>query len=210
MTMKGIIGRKVGMTQVFDETGEVIPVTVIEAGPCYVTQVKTTESDGYAAIQLGFQGVEPRKLNLPQRGHLRPVSRNLRVLREFRVEDTTDYELGQRIQADVFFPGQRVDVIGRSKGRGFAGAIKRHGFHRQHKTHGQTDRERATGAIGACSWPGRVWKGKKMPGHMGNVRRTVQNLLVIEADAERNLLLVRGAVPGPNGGLVLVQEGRKQ
>ena len=208
--MKGIIGRKVGMTQVFDETGQVIPVTVIEAGPCFVTQVKTSDSDGYSAVQLGFDDVEPRKLNLPQRGHLKPVDRNLRVLREFRVTDPAEYEVGQCLKADVFYPGQRVDVIGRSKGRGFAGVIKRYGFHRQHKTHGQTDRERAPGAIGACNYPGRVWKGKKMPGHMGSVRKTVQNLLVIEADPERNLLLVRGGVPGANGELVLVQEGRKQ
>jgi large subunit ribosomal protein L3 len=208
--MKGIIGRKIGMTQVFDETGQVVPVTVIEAGPCYVTQVKTSDTDGYAAIQLGFEEVEARKLNLPQRGHLKPVARNLRILREFRVPDPAEYEVGQCITADLFFPGQQVDVVGRSKGRGFAGAIKRHNFHRQHKTHGQTDRTRAPGAIGACTWPGRVWKGKKMPGHMGNVRKTVQNLRVVEADPERNLLLIRGSVPGPNGGLVLVQEGRKQ
>jgi large subunit ribosomal protein L3 len=198
------------MTHIFDETGQVIPVTVIEAGPCYVTQIKTPETDGYSAVQLGFEDVEPRKLNLPQRGHLRPVDRNLRVLREFRVTDPSEYQVGQCIKADLFFPGQRIDVIGRSKGRGFAGVIKRYGFHRQHKTHGQTDRTRAPGAIGACTYPGRVWKGKKMPGHMGSVRRTAQNLLVIEADPERNLLLVQGGVPGPNGGLVLVQEGRKQ
>jgi len=208
--MKGIIGKKVGMTQVFDETGAVIPVTVIEAGPCYVTQIKTLESDGYAAIQLGFEEVESRKLNLPRRGHLRRVGKNLRVLREFRVGDAAEYEVGQCIRADIFAPGQRVDVIGKTKGRGFAGAIKRHGFHRQGKTHGQTDRVRAPGAIGACSWPGRVWKGKKMPGHMGNARKTSQNIEVILADAERNLLLVMGSVPGPNGGLVLVHEGRKQ
>jgi large subunit ribosomal protein L3 len=213
--MKGIIGKKVGMTQVFDETGEVIPVTVIEAGPCYVTQVKTRDVDGYSAIQLGFEQVESHQLNLPQRGHLRALAssgaeRNLRILREFRVPEPSDYEVGQLIQADIFAPGQRVDVTGTSKGRGFAGVIKRYGFHRQPKTHGMTDRVRAPGAIGACTWPGRVWKGKKMPGHMGNARKTMQNLLVVLADPERNLLLVRGGVPGPNGGLVLVQEGRKQ
>jgi large subunit ribosomal protein L3 len=208
--MKGIIGRKLGMTQVFSETGEVIPVTVIEAGPCWVTQVKTPERDGYSAVQLGFEEVESRKLNLPQRGHLQRVGRNLRVLREFRVSSTSEYEVGQVVSADMFAPGQRVDVIGTSKGRGCAGGIKRYGFHRQYQTHGQTDRTRAPGAIGACTWPGRVWKGKKMPGHMGNMRETVSNLLVVMADTERNLLLVRGGVPGPNGGLVLVQEGRKQ
>jgi large subunit ribosomal protein L3 len=134
----------------------------------------------------------------------------LRVLREFRIIDPSDYEVGQCIKADIFEQGQRVDVVGKSKGRGFAGAIKRHGFRRQPKTHGQTDRVRAPGAIGACTYPGRVWKGKKMPGHMGNVRRTSQNVEVMLADPERNLLLVMGSVPGPNGGLVLVQEGRKQ
>jgi large subunit ribosomal protein L3 len=209
-TMKGIIGRKLGMTQVFDPIGVAVPVTVIEAGPCYVTQVKTKETDGYAAVQLGFEEVEGRKLNLPERGHLKRVGRNLRVLREFRVSDPSEYEVGQCLKADVFRPGQHVDVIGRSKGRGFAGAIKRHNFARQNRTHGQTDRTRATGAIGACTWPGRVWKGKKMPGHLGNVRTTSQNIEVILADAERNLLLVMGSVPGPNGELVLVQEGRKQ
>ena len=209
-TMKGIIGRKVGMTQIFDETGAVIPVTVIEAGPCYVTQIKTPDTDGYSAVQLGFEEVESRKLNLPQRGHLRPVGKDLRILREFRVGDPSEYEVGQCIKADVFSVGQHVDIIGKSKGRGFAGAIKRHGFHRQYQTHGQTDRTRAPGAIGACTWPGRVWKGKKMPGHMGNVRRTSQNVEVVLSDAERNLLLVMGSVPGPNGGLVLVQERRKQ
>jgi large subunit ribosomal protein L3 len=208
--MKGIIGRKVGMTQVFDQTGEVVPVTVIEAGPCYVTQVKTTDSDGYSAIQIGFEEIAPRKLNLPQRGHLKSVGRNLRVLREFRVPDPSEFQVGQCIKADMFTSGQRVDVVGVSKGRGFAGVIKRHKFASGPKTHGQTDRTRSPGAIGACTWPGRVWKGKKMPGHMGNVRKTVQNLVVLQADPERNLLLVCGGVPGPNGGLVLVQEGRKQ
>jgi large subunit ribosomal protein L3 len=209
-TMKGIIGKKVGMTQVFDRTGAVVPVTVIEAGPCYVTQIKSPETDGYSAVQLGFDEIESRRLNLPRRGHLKPVGRNLRVLREFRIIDPSDYEVGQCIKADIFEQGQRVDVVGKSKGRGFAGAIKRHGFRRQPKTHGQTDRVRAPGAIGACTYPGRVWKGKKMPGHMGNVRRTSQNVEVMLADPERNLLLVMGSVPGPNGGLVLVQEGRKQ
>lgn len=208
--MKGIIGRKLGMTQIFDTTGIAIPVTVIEVGPCYVTQVKTPETDGYAAVQLGFEEVESRKLNLPQRGHLKSVGRDLRVLREFRVTDPSEYEVGQAIQADIFAVGQHVDVVGKTKGRGFAGAIKRHGFHGGSKTHGQTDRTRSTGAIGACTWPGRVWKGKKMPGHMGNARKTSQNVEVVLADPERNLLLVMGSVPGPSGGLVLVQEARKR
>jgi large subunit ribosomal protein L3 len=208
--MKGIIGKKIGMTQFFDDTGEVVPVTVIEAGPCYVTQIKTDDVDGYSAVQLGFERIDARKLNLPERGHLRRADVNLRVLREFRVTDPAEYQVGQCIKADLFAPGQRVDVVGTTKGRGFAGVIKRYGFHRQPKTHGQTDRVRAPGAIGACTYPGRVWKGKKMPGHMGSARKTVQNLRVVLADPERNLLLVRGGVPGPNGGLVLIQEGRKQ
>jgi large subunit ribosomal protein L3 len=208
--MKGIIGRKVGMTQVFGVTGQALPVTVIEAGPCYVTQVKRRDTDGYEAVQLGFDEVESRKLNLPQRGHLKPVGRDLRVLREFRINASEEYEVGQCIKADVFQRGQRVDIVGTTKGRGFAGAIKRHGFRRQPKTHGQTDRTRAPGAIGACTWPGRVWKGKKMPGRMGNVRNTSQNVEVILADPERNLILIMGSVPGPNGGIVLVQEARKR
>lgn len=208
--MKGIIGRKVGMAQIFDETGTVVPVTIVEVGPCYVTQIKTSEKDGYSAVQLGYEEIEVRRLNLPQRGHLRQVGKNLRVLREFRTSGVSDYTIGQCIKADVFSPGERVDIVGTTKGRGFAGVVKRHGFHRQPQTHGQTDRTRAPGAIGACAYPGHVIKGKKMPGHMGNVRRTSQNLLVVLADAERNLLAVRGSVPGPNGRLVLVQERRKQ
>ena len=208
--MKGIIGRKVGMTQIFDPAGQIVPVTVIKAGPCYVTQVKTTDSDGYSAVQLGFEEVESHELTLPKRGHLKPVGRNLDILREFRVSDPGEYTVGQHIGADIFAAGQHVDVIGISKGRGFQGVIRRHNFHRQPATHGQTDRERAPGSIGACTWPGRVWKGQKMPGRMGNRRETVSNLLVVTADPERNLLLIRGGVPGPNGGLVLIQEGRKQ
>ena len=208
--MKGIIGRKVGMTQVFGPTGQALPVTVIEAGPCYVTQVKHSATDGYEAVQLGFDEVESRKLNLPQRGHLKSVGRDLRVLREFRINDPEEFEVGQCIKADIFQSGQRVDIVGTTKGRGFAGAIKRHGFRRQPKTHGQTDRVRAPGAIGACPWPGRVWKGKKMPGRMGNARNTSQNVEIVLADPERNLLLVMGSVPGPNGGIVLVHEARKR
>jgi large subunit ribosomal protein L3 len=208
--MKGIIGRKIGMTQIFDEQGAAIPVTVVEAGPCYVTQVKTVNQDGYTAIQLGYEEVPARKLNLPQRGHLKAVEKNLRILREFRTSDVSEFQVGQCIKADVFTPGEHVDVIGTSKGRGFAGVIKRHGFHRQPVTHGQTDRTRAPGSIGACAYPGHVVKGKKMPGHYGHSRITSQNLVVMIADPERNLLAVSGSVPGPNGGLVLVREGRKQ
>lgn len=209
--MKSILGRKVGMTQLFDETGEVIPVTVIEVGPCYVTQIKTLERDGYRAIQLGFEETKPKHLTKGQQGHLqRSDLPMLRHLREVRVKDETAYQAGQKVVADVFEVGERVDVVGQSKGRGFAGTIKRHGFHRQPKTHGQSDRERAPGSVGATTGIGRVFKGKRMAGRMGNVRVTSENLLVALVDPDRNLLAVRGSVPGPKGGLVLVKEARKQ
>jgi large subunit ribosomal protein L3 len=209
--MAAILGKKVGMTQIFDEQGEVVPVTVIEAGPCFVTQVKTQDNDGYQAIQVGFGEVKPRRLTKGQRGHLEgndlPL---LRYLREIRVKDETVYEVGQRITVDIFAAGERVDVVGKSKGRGFAGTVKRHGFHRQPKTHGQSDRERAPGSIGATTGTGRVFKGKRMAGRMGNARVTSENLLVALVDPERNLLALRGSVPGPKGGLVLVKPARKQ
>ncbi len=215
--MKGIIGRKVGMTQIFDEQGRAIPVTVIEAGPCYVTQIRTQEKDGYTAVQLGFDEVPARKngqsrLNKPKRGHLRRNGLNLpdlRVLREFRVKDI-DVKEGDKIRADVFQEGDRVDVVGTSKGRGFAGTVKRHGFNRQPKTHGQSDRERAPGSIGATSTPGRVMKGMRMAGRMGGERVTIQNLEVIAVDAEKNLLAVRGSVPGAKGGILLIKPARKR
>ena len=208
--IKGIIGKKVGMTQVFDQDGNAVPVTVIAAGPCYVTQVRSTERDGYTAVQLGFSETKPQRLTQGQLGHLR---RNtlpaLRVLREFRVKDgAVDVTEGQEIKADVFTKGERVDVIGTSKGRGFAGAIKRHGFHRQPKTHGASDRERAPGSVGATTFPGRTWPGQRMAGHMGNARVTAQNMEVIVVDAERNLIAVRGSVPGANGGIVLIKPAR--
>jgi large subunit ribosomal protein L3 len=209
--MAAILGKKVGMTQIFDEQGEVVPVTVIEAGPCFVTQVKTQDNDGYQAIQVGFGEVKPRRLTKGQRGHLEgndlPL---LRYLREIRVKDETVYEVGQRITVDIFAAGECVDVVGKSKGRGFAGTVKRHGFHRQPKTHGQSDRERAPGSIGATTGTGRVFKGKRMAGRMGNARVTSENLLVALVDPERNLLALRGSVPGPKGGLVLVKPARKQ
>jgi large subunit ribosomal protein L3 len=208
--MKGIIGRKVGMTQIFDEKGNVIPVTVIEAGPCWVTQVRTAERDGYIAVQLGFSETKPKRLTQGQIGHLR---RNnlppLRYLREFRIKNgDADVEEGQQIKADVFNTGERVDVIGTSKGRGFAGTIKRHGFHRQRKTHGQSDRERAPGSIGAGTNPGRTIKGLRMSGRMGNTRVTTENLEVVRVDAERNLIAVRGSIPGAKGGIVLIKPAR--
>jgi large subunit ribosomal protein L3 len=205
--MKGIIGKKVGMTQVFDEAGNAVPVTVIEAGPCYVTQVRTADRDGYIAVQLGYGETKPRRLTQGQLGHLR---RNnlpaLRYLREFRVRDAgLDVEEGQEIKVDVFETGERVDVIGTSKGRGFAGTIKRHGFKRQPKTHGQSDRERAPGSIGMCATPGRTLKGQRMAGRMGNERVTMRNLEVVVVDPERNLLAVRGSVPGARDGLVMIR-----
>jgi large subunit ribosomal protein L3 len=208
--MKGILGRKVGMTQVFDERGEVVPVTVIEAGPCFVTQVKTLERDGYAAVQLGFKEVKPKRLTRPQLEHLR---RNqlppLRHLREIQVSDVSQYEEGQKIRVSVFDVGDRVDVTGISKGRGFAGVVKRHGFRGGPKTHGQSDRHRAPGSIGPGTTPARVYKGMRMAGRMGNSRVTAQNLQVVLVDPERNLLAVKGTVPGAKDGLLVVKEARK-
>jgi large subunit ribosomal protein L3 len=220
--MKGIIGKKVGMTQVFDEQGTAIPVTVIEAGPCYVTQVRTLERDGYTAIQLGFDEVKPRRNNTsrltkPEQGHLRREAivgaqlPDVRVLREFRIKNgqTVDVEEGATVTCDVFERGDVVDVVGTSKGRGFAGTIKRHNFNRQKKTHGQSDRERAPGSIGAGTTPGRVFKGSRMAGHMGSERVTVKNLTVEVVDASRNLLAIRGSVPGARGGIVIIKEAHK-
>jgi len=213
--MKGIMGRKVGMTQLLTGRGEVVPVTIIEAGPCYVTQIKTAEKDGYTAIQLGFDETKQRRLTKGQVGHLKrrgmphdvPM---VRVLRELRIKNVEDYQLGQKVLADIFTTHERVDVIGISKGRGFQGGVKRHGFHGGPRTHGQSDRLRAPGANSSGTTPGRVYKGKHMAGHMGNEPVTVANLRVVLVDAERNLLAVRGAVPGAKGSVVLVTEARKQ
>jgi len=206
--MKGIIGKKVGMTQIFDPKGNVIPVTVIEAGPCYVTQIRTADKDGYTAVQLGFGAAEPKLLTKGQLGHLQKKSLPaLKVLREFRLRDgdAEDLSEGSELKVDVFTQGQRVDVIGTTKGRGWAGTIKRHGFHRQRRTHGQSDRERAPGSVGMCALPGRTIKGKKMAGHMGDARVTIQNLEVVKVDAENNLLAVRGSIPGARGGIVIIR-----
>lgn len=211
--MKGIVGRKVGMTQLLTERGVVVPVTVIEAGPCFVTQIKTAESDGYNAIQLGFQEVRTKRLTKGEIGHLRRRNANLpalRILREFRLKNVADYKVGQKILADMFIVGELVDVEGTSKGRGFAGGVKRHNFRGGPRTHGQSDRLRAPGASSSGTTPGRIYKGKRMAGHMGNVRVKVSNLRVELVDAERNLLAVRGAVPGPKGGLVMIMVARKQ
>jgi large subunit ribosomal protein L3 len=207
--MKGIIGKKVGMSQVFDADGRVTPVTVIQAGPCFVTQIRSAERDGYTAVQLGFEEVAPEKLPGGARGHL--IKRNLpavKYLREFRVKESA-LEEGQRIAVDVFATGDRVDIVGTSKGRGFAGTIKRHHFNRQPTTHGASDRTRAPGSSGSGTTPGRVKKGSRRSGRMGNDRVTVQNLEVMVVDAERNLLAVKGAVPGAKGGLVIIKASVK-
>ena len=210
--MKGLIGRKLGMTQIFTDEGVMVPVTVLEVGPCYVTQIKTPESDGYAAVQLGFGEVKEKRLTGGVRGHLKRANAPaVRTLREFRVQpdELAEFKLGQKVLVDLFSEGDFVDVTGTSKGKGFQGGVKRHNFNRQPKTHGQSDRERAPGAAGAGSTPGRVYKGKRMPGHMGHERVTVQNLKVMRVDPERNLLAVRGAVPGPKNGLVTISLARK-
>ncbi len=208
--MKNILGKKVGMTQIFDEDGQVIPVTLIEAGPCYVVQKKTSEKDGYNAVQLGFDEAKEKKLNQPEWGHLKKVDvPPLRYLREFRVSDHEDLEVGQVIKADIFEVGDLVDVAGTSKGKGFAGVVKRHGFAGGVKTHGQSDRHRAPGSIGAGTTPSRVFKGSRMAGRMGGDRVTISNLEVMIVDPERNLLAVKGSIPGAKNGLVLVKEARK-
>jgi len=202
--IQGVIGRKIGMTQLFRDGGEVV-VTAIEAGPCFVTQVKTEAKDGYDAVQLGFG--EAKRLNSPQRGHLKGVGQ-LRYLREVAVEDVESVQVGQKLDVDMFESGEVVHVTGISKGKGFAGAVKRHHFAGGPKTHGQSDRHRAPGSIGASTHPGRVWKGTRMAGHLGNARVTVRNLRVIDVDLSRHLLLIEGAVPGSNKGLLLIKKAR--
>ena len=208
--MKGLLGRKVGMTQLLTAKGEVVPVTIIEAGPCYVTQIKTLEKDGYNAIQLGFEEIQPKRLTKGQVGHLKKNSLpTVRTLREIRQKSVEDYQVGQKLLADLFTTHERVDVAGISKGRGFQGGVKRYNFRGGPRTHGQSDRLRAPGASSSGTTPGRIYKGKHMAGHMGNAPVTISNLRVVLVDAERNLLAVRGAVPGAKGGLVLVTEARK-
>lgn len=209
--LKGLIGKKIGMTQIFDESGLAVPITLIEAGPCYVTQVRQPERDGYNAVQLGFEEVKPKRLTGGQLGHLKTSELPpLRFLREFRVKDSEVNEGDKLEVGEVFSVGDQVDVVGTSKGKGFQGAVKRHGFRGGPKTHGQSDRQRATGSIGAGTTPGRVFKGKRMPGHMGSERVTIQNLQVAYVDADRNLLGVRGAIPGSKGGVVMIKEARKR
>ena len=203
--LKGLIGRKLGMTQVFKETRAEV-VTAIEAGPCTVIQVKTTAREGYNAAQLGFG--DSKRLNSPERGHLAGQGK-FKHLRELRLNDVEGIEVGQRIDVSLFQPGDLVDVTGISKGKGFAGVVKRHHFAGGPKTHGQSDRHRAAGSIGASASPGRVWKGIRMAGHMGNSQVTVRHLEIVEADPERNLLLVKGAVPGARSGLLIIKKSGK-
>ncbi len=208
--LKGLIGKKVGMTQIFDDSGAAVPVTLIEAGPCYVTQIRLPEKDGYSAVQLGFHEVKPKRLTGGQLGHLKRNNLSpLRFLREFRVKEP-DIKEGDTLTVSVFEIGERVDVVGTSKGKGYAGGIKRHHFKGGPKTHGQSDRWRAPGSRSSTTTPGRVYKGSRGPGHMGDQRVTTQNLKVVLVDPERNLLGLHGAVPGPKGGLVVINGARKQ
>lgn len=207
---KGIIGRKVGMTQIFDENGKVIPVTVIEAGPCVVVQKKTMEKDGYSAVQMGFCDVKEKHVNKPEQGHLKKAGVPLkRYLKEFRLADAESRSVGDIIAVDAFGSGDRVDVTGTSKGKGFQGTIKRYGNSRTAMSHGGGPTHRHAGSMGAGSDPSKIMKGKKMPGHMGSEQVTVQNLDVVKVDAENNLLILRGAVPGPKGGIVYVKNSVK-
>jgi large subunit ribosomal protein L3 len=207
--VKGILGAKLGMTQVWDN-GKVVPVTVVQAGPCVVTQVRTPDRDGYSAVQLAYGAIDPRKVNKPQSGHFAKADvAPRRHVVELRTTDASEYELGQEVTADAFAAGQRIDVTGKTKGKGFAGVMKRHGFHGLRASHGVERKHRSPGSIGACATPGRVFKGVRMAGRMGGVRYTVQNLTVQAVDAEQNLVLVKGAIPGPKGSLVLLRSAAK-
>jgi len=202
---KGIIGKKIGMTQIFDETGKVIPVTVIEAGPCVVVQKKTAEKDGYEAVQLGFGEIRAKRVNKPLQGHFKKADVALkRTLKEFRLDDCSALNVKDIVKADVFAVGDIVDVCGTSKGKGYAGTIKRFNNARLKETHGTGPVHRHAGSMGACSSPSRIYKGKCMPGHLGNERVTVQNLEVVKVDAENNLIAIKGAVPGPKNGVVII------
>lgn len=206
--MKGILGKKIGMTQIFTEEGIVVPVTVVEAGPNVVTQVKTVEKDGYNAIQVGFEDAKEKSLNKPQKGHLAAANVLKKHLKEFRVDAVEEFTVGQEIKADLFAAGEKIDVTGTSKGKGFQGPIKRHGQSRGPESHGSRYHRRP-GSMGACSFPGRVFKNKKLAGHMGSVKVTVQNLEVVRVDADKNLILVKGAIPGPKGSMVTIKEAVK-
>ncbi len=204
--IKGVLGTKLGMSQVFDAEGRMVPVTVIEAGPCVVTAVRTPDANGYSAVQLGYGEIDPRRVNKPVAGHFAKAQVTpRRYLAELRTDDATDYTLGQEVTAEAFAAGDLVDVTGRSKGKGTAGVMKRHGFKGLSASHGTQRKHRSPGSIGGCATPGRVFKGVRMAGRMGNARTTTPNLTVHSVDAERGLLLIRGAVPGPKGGLILVR-----
>jgi large subunit ribosomal protein L3 len=207
--VKGILGAKLGMTQIWDN-GRVVPVTVVQAGPCVVTQVRTAERDGYTAVQLAFGAIDPRKVNKPKAGHFAKADvAPRRHLVELRTTDAGEYSLGQEVTVDAFTAGQRIDVTGKTKGKGFAGVMKRHGFHGLRASHGVERKHRSPGSIGGCATPGRVFKGMKMAGRMGGARYTVQNVSVQAIDAEQNLILVKGAIPGPKGSLVLLRTAAK-
>ena len=206
---KGIIGRKIGMTQIFDEKGNVIPVTVIEAGPCVVAQVKTIETDGYDALQLGFGEIKEKHINKPEKGHFAKANLEAKKhLREFRLDSVEGVKVGDEVKADVFEAGEKVDVQGISKGKGFQGVIKRHGQHRGPMGHGSMYHRRP-GSMGACSTPSRVFKGKKLPGHMGNTTVTIQNLKIVKVDIEKNAILVKGSVPGNKGVILKIKDAVK-
>ena len=208
--MKGILGRKLGMTQVWADDNRVVPVTVIEAGPCVVTAVRTPEIDGYSAVQLGFGAIDPRKVTKPMRGQFEKAGVTpRRHILEIRTDNASEYTVGQEVGADVFEAGSSIDVTATTKGKGYAGVMKRHGFHGVSSSHGSHKNHRKPGSIGGCSTPGRVFKGMRMAGRMGGVRQTTQNLTIQAVDAERGLILVKGAVPGPTGGLVLVRNAVK-
>ena len=207
---KGIIGKKIGMTQIFDETGKVVPVTVVEADPCVVVQKKTVENDGYAALQLGYGDVKAQRMNKPMKGHFDKADAGYKsTLKEFRLDDCESLNVGDIIKADTFAVGDAIDVVGISKGKGFQGAIKRHNQHRLKETHGTGPVHRQAGSMGACSSPSRIYKGKGMAGHMGAEQVTVQNLEIVKIDAENNLIAIKGAVPGPKGGIVYIVDSVK-
>ena len=208
--VKGILGEKLGMTQVWDEANRVVPVTVVKAGPCVVTQVRTPEVDGYEAVQIAYGAIDPRKVTKPQTGHFAKAGVTpRRHLVEIRTEDAGSYTLGQELSAELFEAGQTIDVVGTTKGKGFAGVMKRHGFHGVGASHGAHRNHRKPGSIGACATPGRVFQGVRMAGRMGGVRQTTQGLTVHAVDAEQGLILIKGAVPGPKGGLVFVRSAAK-
>ena len=209
--VKGVLGEKRGMTQVWDDNNKVVPVTVVKAGPCVVTQVRTPENDGYSAVQIAFGAIDPRKVNKPAAGHFEKAGVTpRRHLVEIRTADASEYVLGQELSAGTFEVGQMVDIVGTTKGKGFAGVMKRHGFHGLRATHGVQRKHRSPGSIGGCSTPGRVFKGMKMAGRMGGERQTTLNLRIQGVDLERGLILVKGAIPGPKGGLVFVRSAVKE